>query len=436
MTLTASGDAAAYHWDLGDGSVADGPVVQHQYGAGRFTATVTATDAGGETAQASVVITSAQLSLSGPKVGTYGRRSAFRGRMVPALKGAPITLYSGDSPVRIDQAGQEGRFAVRLRQSGPATYTARFETVSRRTRSPSRFARAWTSLVPALRECSAGRSSSAPSSGRGAPSCTIRVWKSGRELPAKDFGGRAVVHLSTKRVASYVVRITVDPDRCLRRPPEDRRARTSSCPTSADGAHGPSVRILERRLARAPLPAARRRQLLLVRHRRRGARLPEGERPRANRPGHAVRLAPPPDPRTSRGPRYRFGHHIEVDKTRAGALRGRPRTRRPGRARLDRRDGQHPGRPLAHLQQGPGHAPDGNVRLELLPARVRDPRLPVRAHVSRLPRLRAARRSGRPRSSSPRATTARRFTSTTSDWFWTLLRRPRTGPGRHRRGSA
>ena len=63
VTLTASGDAAAYHWDLGDGSVADGPVVQHQYGPGRFTATVTATDAGGETAQASVVITSAQLSL-------------------------------------------------------------------------------------------------------------------------------------------------------------------------------------------------------------------------------------------------------------------------------------------------------------------------------------------------------------------------------------
>ena len=74
VTLTASGDAAAYHWDLGDGSVADGPVVQHQYGAGRFTATATATDAGGETAQASVVITSAQLSLKGPKVGTYGRR--------------------------------------------------------------------------------------------------------------------------------------------------------------------------------------------------------------------------------------------------------------------------------------------------------------------------------------------------------------------------
>ena len=40
-TLTATGDAIAYHWELGDRTQADGPVVQHRYGAGRFTATVT-----------------------------------------------------------------------------------------------------------------------------------------------------------------------------------------------------------------------------------------------------------------------------------------------------------------------------------------------------------------------------------------------------------
>src|SRR5512133_1014005 len=75
MTLTASGDAAAYHWDSVDRTVADGARVQHQYGPGRFTATVTATAADGSTAQASVVVTSGQLTLSGPKVGTYGRRA-------------------------------------------------------------------------------------------------------------------------------------------------------------------------------------------------------------------------------------------------------------------------------------------------------------------------------------------------------------------------
>ena len=38
VTLTATGDAATYHWDLGDGTTADGAAVQHTYAAGRFTA--------------------------------------------------------------------------------------------------------------------------------------------------------------------------------------------------------------------------------------------------------------------------------------------------------------------------------------------------------------------------------------------------------------
>ena len=59
VTLTAAGDAIAYHWDLGDKTQAEGPVVQHRYGAGRFTATVTATAADGTSAQSSVTIIAA-----------------------------------------------------------------------------------------------------------------------------------------------------------------------------------------------------------------------------------------------------------------------------------------------------------------------------------------------------------------------------------------
>jgi peptidoglycan hydrolase-like protein with peptidoglycan-binding domain len=208
---------------------------------------VTATDAGGETAQGSVVITSAQLSLNGPKVGTYGRRSAFRGRMVPALRGAPITLYSGDSPVRTTKLDKKGRFAVRVRQSGPATYTARFETV------------ASNPVAVAVRP---GLDVAVPHSGmlgrplvvravlrpRSSGKLHVRVWRSGHELHAKDFGGRAVVHLSTKRIASYVVRITATPTGAFTG--RQKTVRTNVfLPYLADGAHGPSVRVLERRLA-------------------------------------------------------------------------------------------------------------------------------------------------------------------------------------------
>ena len=69
VTLTATGDAATYHWDFGDGSSGDGATVQHSYAAGRFTATVTATNALGETSQAEVGVTATGLTLAGPRSG-------------------------------------------------------------------------------------------------------------------------------------------------------------------------------------------------------------------------------------------------------------------------------------------------------------------------------------------------------------------------------
>ena len=77
VTLTASGDPAAYHWDLGDGTSADGPIVQHTYAAGRYTARVTATSALGETAEATVEITASGITLAGPRSGTYQQQASF-----------------------------------------------------------------------------------------------------------------------------------------------------------------------------------------------------------------------------------------------------------------------------------------------------------------------------------------------------------------------
>src|SRR4029077_5729517 len=80
VTLTATGDAAAYHWDLGDGTTADGPAVQHVsapradappvlpvYASGAYPARVTAPASRGETAQAAVAVTSIGLSLAAPR---------------------------------------------------------------------------------------------------------------------------------------------------------------------------------------------------------------------------------------------------------------------------------------------------------------------------------------------------------------------------------
>jgi hypothetical protein len=313
VTLTASGDTAAYHWDFGDHAAADGPVVQHQYGPGRFTATVTATAADGSMAQASVVITSAQLTLSGPKVGTYGRRARFRGRMVPALKGAPITLFSGDTPVRVAKLDSKGRFTARVRQTAPGTYSARYETVPSnpvavvvRPGLDVALPRSWMIGRPlVVRAVLRPRSSG---------TIHVRVWKGGRELLAKDFGGRAVVHLSTRHVTNYVVRIKVTPTQAFAARQKTLRTNVY-LPYLAQGARGPSVRILERRLAQLhyllrdvdSFYSYDTVDAVVAFQKVNGLARTGGITPSVWR---RLQIAHVPRPR------YRFGHHIEVDKTR------------------------------------------------------------------------------------------------------------------------
>ena len=289
--------------------------------------------------------------------------------------------------MRTTKLDKKGRFAVRVRQSAPTTYSARFETV------------ASNPVAVAVRP---GLDVAVPRSGmlgrplvvravlrpRSSGTLHVRVWRSGHELPAKDFGGRAVVHLSTKRIASYVVRITATPTGAF--VGRQKTVRTNVfLPYLADGAHGPSVRILERRLAQLHYLAARSRQLLLVRHRRRGARVPEGERPGANRPRHAARLAPAPvRAHASAAVPVRAPHRGR--QVEAGAVRGRPTD--ASSASCTCRPARRATRPVGlwHIySKVPGTLPTGMFDSNFFLRGVRDPRLPVRAHVSRLPRLRA-----------------------------------------------
>jgi len=313
VTLTASGDAADYHWEFGDHAAADGPVVQHLYGPGRFTATVTATATDGSTAQAGVVITSAQLTLSGPKVGTYGRRTRFHGRMVPALKGAPITLYSGETPVHVAKLDKRGRFTARVRQTAPGTYSARYETVPS---NPVAVAVRPGLDVALPRSAMIGRPLvvSAVLRPRNSGTIHVRVWKGRRELPANDFGGRAVVHLSTRQVAHYVVRINVTPTGGFAARQTTLRTDVY-LPYLAQGARGPSVRILERRLAQLhyllrgvdSFYSYDTVDAVVAFEKVNGLARTGRVTPSVWRRLQIARI-----PR----PRYRFGHHIEVDKTR------------------------------------------------------------------------------------------------------------------------
>ncbi len=313
VTLTATGDAITYHWDLGDSAVAEGPLVQHRYEAGRYTATVTATGADGTTEQASVVITALRLTLSGPRTATYGRRTWLKGRVFPPTPGAAVALFAGETPVRSVKANRKGRFRFRLRPKTTASFTARFGGATSNAVAPA--------LRPAL-DVALPRTAmvggrlvlQAKLRPRSSGTLSVRIWRSGHELRPRTFGSRAVLRLSTKRVGDYVARIIVTPTGTFRARKTTVRS-SIYYPYLSLGARGASVRILERRLAE-------------LRYALRGvdsfysydtadavlAFQKVNGLARTGRVNPAVwrRLRSAHVP----WPRYRSGHHLEVDKSR------------------------------------------------------------------------------------------------------------------------
>jgi hypothetical protein len=127
VVLTASGDAASYHWDFGDGAVAEGATVEHVYQKGAFTARVTGTSATGESATASIRLLSFGLTLKGPKVVAYAQHLRLAGKLVPALRGKRISLYTADgSRAARGRTTRNGSFQIGVPVKRPGTYDARF----------------------------------------------------------------------------------------------------------------------------------------------------------------------------------------------------------------------------------------------------------------------------------------------------------------------
>lgn len=247
VTLTAAGDAVSYHWDLGDGTQADGAVVQHRYEAGRFTATVTGTGADGTQAQASVTIMALRLTLTAPKVGTYGKRAVFKGRIVPPLRGAKVSLSADETEVRAGKADKKGRFSFRLRLRAPGSFTARFGSIVSNQAAVS-LRPALDVALPTSRTVGQALVLRAAVRPRGSGSLELRIWRGGRELRERKFDDRATLRLSTGKVVDYQIRIAVTPNGAFR----GRRTTVRSSvllPYLSVGSRGPSVRVLERRLA-------------------------------------------------------------------------------------------------------------------------------------------------------------------------------------------
>jgi N-acetylmuramoyl-L-alanine amidase len=248
VTLTAGGDLALYRWELGDGATADGPSVQHTYAAGAFTARVTATNALGETTQATVTVTSIGLSLAAPYVGRYHQKLRFHGQLVPALKGVRLGLYRGERRIATVRTGRNGRFFVRGRVGTPdQRYTVRYagavsNTVALAVRPGLDTAFRGTgqlghrlSFLARARPASAGV-------------LTIRVWRGRRLVKARTGRRRLRIDLSTRSAGAYRVNVSLQPEAGYA-PARRALERIVFVPTLSAGSAGPSVYELDRRLS-------------------------------------------------------------------------------------------------------------------------------------------------------------------------------------------
>jgi lipoprotein-anchoring transpeptidase ErfK/SrfK len=242
----ASGDPALYHWDLGDGTTADGPVVQHVYPAGRFVAQVTATGAGG-TSLAQVTITSLGLTLGAPKVGSYGQRVRFHGRTVPALKNVRASLYRGEQRIASARTDKKGRISLRGRVGAPGSqYTLRYDGATSNA--------VVLGVRPGLDTAfhgtgQVGRALSFTARERpaGAGQLTVRIWHDGHLLGTHTGRDRLRIALRTRRPGTYRLLASIAPTTGY---VANKRVveQIIYVPSLRIGSRGPSVLALERRL--------------------------------------------------------------------------------------------------------------------------------------------------------------------------------------------
>lgn len=210
VTFSASSGAAAYHWDFGDGSVAEGQTTEHTYTAGRWTATLTSQSADGTTATQTAQITATGLTLAGPAAPRYDRKVAFRGALVPAEQNVPVALEGPSGRIAKAKTRNDGSYVLQARVKQPGAYTAVSE---RATSSPLELR-----VVPRLLTGFAG------SSARGsayyftaklvparAGTLAVKISRGQNVLVDRTFGAGVRIKLDTRRLTTYVIRAEAVP---------------------------------------------------------------------------------------------------------------------------------------------------------------------------------------------------------------------------------
>ncbi|MGZ8691385.1 MAG: L,D-transpeptidase family protein [Gaiellaceae bacterium] len=211
VAFAATGDAAAYRWDFGDGDSAEGRRAEHTYAAGRWTATLTAQSAGGETTTQTAPVTAYGLTLAGPNPARYGRRVAFRGAVVPAEQGLYVALVGPHGKIAGARTHAGGRYTITARVKLPGEYVA----TSERAESAPLALRVVPKLVTGLAGSGvrAGRyfftARLVPAN---AGMLAVNITRGQDVIVDRTFAGRVQIKLDTRRLTSYRIRTEVMPN--------------------------------------------------------------------------------------------------------------------------------------------------------------------------------------------------------------------------------
>lgn len=247
VAFTAGGDAAAYHWDFGDGTSADGPAVAHTFAAGRWTTMLTGQSSGGETTTQSISITASALTLVAPKHALrFARRSLFKGAVIPAERGVRVALVGPTGHVARTRTRANGAYVLQARVRRPGSYLTRS---ARGSSTPVA-----VSVVPQLSTRLAG------SVARGSPyyfvarlvpafsgRLSVTIKRGAKPVLNRTFSSRVRIKLDTRRVANFTVRVETVPAEGYGRVVRTLRARVV-LPRLAYGLRSPAVADLGRQL--------------------------------------------------------------------------------------------------------------------------------------------------------------------------------------------
>ena len=125
-TLTASGDAVAYRWELPGGATAVGTSVTTTFKAGRWTVAAIGMSATGEETRATVTVTAVALMLRGTAPVGYRQRGWLTGRMVPSLPGTRLAVRRDSRAAGAGTVRSGGSFRIGIRPRVPGQYTVSF----------------------------------------------------------------------------------------------------------------------------------------------------------------------------------------------------------------------------------------------------------------------------------------------------------------------